>query len=251
LSGSVGPCVDTSSIPFDGPDVATCIGFHGGVAVKTAKKTGVSEKTGVSVSLFSDVIDKLSPEKKLVIKAYGFESLLSFDKCAIPLPFAHWLADHVEVRNSSIVFRNTCIPLNPQIVHDVLGIPIGGSTITNAKSDSVKHGFLSVMGLNALPSASTCVDNLLKDGISDDDFVRNFLIVAMVTFLCPNLNNYPSTKYLQPLIDVKDAKEWDWCKFVHYWLLNQIKKYNILKKKAAHASVTLGGCLYLICVSVH
>ena len=85
LSGSVGPCVDSSSIPFDGPAVATCRGIHGAVAVKTAKKT----VTGVSVSLFSDVIDKLSPEKKLVIKAYGFESLLSFDKCAIPLPFAH------------------------------------------------------------------------------------------------------------------------------------------------------------------
>ena len=79
--------------------------------------------------------------------------------------------------------------------------------------------------------------------------MRSFLIVALVTFLCPNSNVHPSTEYLQPLVDVKKAKEWDWSEFVHYWLLKQIKMYNDQMKRLDHASITMGGCLYIVCVS--
>ncbi|RLN09089.1 hypothetical protein C2845_PM11G01480 [Panicum miliaceum] len=87
-----------------------------------------------------------------------------------------------------------------------------------------------------------------RDNISDDDIVRNFLIVALVTFLCSNSNVYPSTEYLKPLIDVKKAKGWDWSKFVHYWLFKQIKKYNTLKKEPDHATIAMGGCMYIVCL---
>ncbi|RLN23093.1 hypothetical protein C2845_PM07G16370 [Panicum miliaceum] len=103
--------------------------------------------------------------------------------------------------------------------------------------------------MTTLPSAKTCGDILSKDNLDDDEVVRNFLIVALVTFLCPNSRVYPSTEYLQPLVDVKKAKEWDWSRFVHYWLLKQIKKYHTLMKKPSHASITMGGCLYIICVA--
>jgi len=34
---------------------------------------------------------------------------------------------------------------------------------------------------------------------------------------------------------------------VHYWLLKQIKMYNDQMKRLDHASITMGGCLYIVC----
>jgi hypothetical protein len=99
--------------------------------------------------------------------------------------------------------------------------------------------------MSSLPVLKVCSDNILKDGISNDDLVRNFLIVALVTFLC---QNYPSTEYLKPLVDIKRAEGWDWSKFVHYWLIKKIKKYHRLKKDD-QATTTMGGCLFILCVS--
>jgi hypothetical protein len=66
----------------------------------------------------------------------------------------------------------------------VLGIPIGGKTISKADPESGKFAFLNIMKMTTLPSAKTCGDILLKDNLDDDEVVCNFLIVALVTFLC-------------------------------------------------------------------
>lgn len=91
-------------------------------------------------------------------------------------------------------------------VHDVLGTPIDGHTISRAAPENGKLGFLKAMNLATLPSAKACGENLMKYNISDDHIVRNFLIVALVTFLCPNSRLHPSTEYLKPLVDVQRAK---------------------------------------------
>ncbi|CAL4993095.1 unnamed protein product [Urochloa decumbens] len=203
----------------------------------------------ISSAYFSDVIDSLSQKKRDVIHSYGFGSLLLFDKCKIPEKFSRWVLDHVHTSKSEIVLGNKSIHISPQIVNDILGIPIGGKTISKADPESGKLGFLSSMKLTTLPSARSCGDKLLEDNISDDELVRNFLVVALVTFLCPNSRSVPSTEYLEPLVNVKEAKEWDWSKFVHYWLLKQITKYHKRMKGTDLESTTMGGCKYIICVA--
>ncbi|CAN6222628.1 unnamed protein product [Urochloa humidicola] len=152
--------------------------------------------TRQNISYFAETIEKLklNPRKCQVIKDYGFGSLLSFDKCTIPLPFSCWIADHIQVKSSDIVVKNKSIPISVQIVQDVLGIPIGGIPIQEADSDKGKKEFLGALKLTRLPNFKTFGDKLLKDDISDDELVRSFLIVALCTFLCPNSNTFPSTK---------------------------------------------------------
>jgi hypothetical protein len=165
------------------------------------------------------------------------------------MSFARWVFDHIKVDKWAIVVSGKSIPITPQIVHDVLGIPIGGKTISKAATERGKTSLLQSMYMSRLPSAKVCGEKLLKDDISEDDLVRNFLIVALVTFLCPNSNVHPSPEYLKPLVDIKNAKGWDWSKFVHYWLFKQVSKYHDQMKKGDHATITMGGCLYILCVS--
>jgi len=236
-------------------EASGCIGSSSKVS-HAARNTSNGNSRGVAlnvvtkqnISYFSEVLGSLNKHKRDVIESYGFGSLLLFDKCAVPLTFARWVADHVRESSWDIVLKNKSIPITPQTVHDVLGIPLGGKTISKARAEHGKLAFLRSMNMSSLPSLKVCGQNILKDGISDDDLVRNFLVVALVAFLCPNSNVRPSTEYLKPLVDVKKAKEWDWSKFVHYWLFKQIEKYHGLKKDE-QATTTMGGCLFILCVS--
>ena len=154
------------------------------------------------------------------------------------------------MKSNDIVVRNKSIPITVGIVHDVLGIPIGGSLVSKSDAERGKKEFLGALSLSSLPNFKYFGNKLKQDNLSDDDIVHSFLVVALAAFLCPNSNTYPSTKYLLPLVDIKTAKEWDWSKLVHSWLFNEIRKYQRLRKTSAHESITLGGCLYLLCVSV-
>ena len=206
--------------------------------------------TRLNVTYFSEILEALDGPKRKVIETYGFGSLLHFDKCAIPLAFSRWIADQVQVRSSDIVVRNKSIPITVRAVHDILGIPIGGSSVRKCDAERGKKEFLAVLRLSRLPNFKYFGDKLKKKDISDDDLVRSFLIVALATFLCPNSNTYPSTKHLLPLVDIKNAKDWDWSKYVHFWLMEDIRKYQRNMMSSTHNSITLGGCLYVLCVSV-
>jgi hypothetical protein len=141
------------------------------------------------------------------------------------------------------------IPISPQTVHDVTGLPIGGKPIVKGNPVSGKTSLLGKMNLTSLPTFKDYAENCLKPDISDKELLHNFLIVVAVTFLCPNSTPYPSTEYMEPLVDVEKAKEWDWCKFVHYWLMKQIRKYHKKMKGPELSSTDIGGCLYIPCVS--
>ena len=206
--------------------------------------------TRLNVTYFSEILEALDGPKRKVIETYGFGSLLHFDKCAIPLAFSRWIADQVQVRSSDIVVRNKSIPITVRVVHDILGIPIGGSSVTKCDAERGKKEFLEVLRLSKLPNFKYFGDKLKKKDISDDDLVRSFLIVALATFLCPNSNTYPSTKHLLPLVDIKNAKDRDWSNYVHFWLMEDIRKYQCNMMSSTHDSITLGGCLYVLCVSV-
>ncbi|XP_039841646.1 uncharacterized protein LOC120701911 [Panicum virgatum] len=219
---------------------------NSGCGVSDARVRKVA--TRLNVTYFSEILEALDGPKRIVIETYGFGSLLHFDKCAIPLPFSPWIADQVQVRSSDIVVRNKSIPITVRAVHDILGIPFGGSSVRKCDVERGKKEFLAVLRLSRLPNFKYFGDKLKEKDISDDDLVRSFLIVALATFLCPNSNTYPSTKHLLPLVDIKNAKDWDWSKYVHFWLMEDIRKYRRNMMSSTHDSITLGGCFYMLCV---
>ncbi|KAL6643631.1 hypothetical protein ACP70R_018397 [Stipagrostis hirtigluma subsp. patula] len=223
-------------------DVVGDVGEVGG-SQKVAKSV-----TRCNVTYFSEVLSRLDDRKCELIDRYGFGSLLAFDKCVVPLPFAQWIADHVHVRTSDIVVNNKSIPFSPESIHHVLGVPIGGRRIDRKQSSIAKTEFLKSSGLSTVPNVKHFGDELVSNRVSDGAVVRDFMIVALCTFLCPNSSIYPSGEYLLPLADWKTAKEWDWAEFIHYWFLKHVNKYQKRKLAGKRSSICLGGCLYFLCV---
>lgn len=69
--------------------------------------------TRLNVSYFFDVLESLNKDKRRVIESYGFGSLLLSDKCQIPIPFARWLVDRVNIDSWDIVLKKKSIPITP------------------------------------------------------------------------------------------------------------------------------------------
>lgn len=140
------------------------------------------------------------------------------------------------------------IPLNAQGFLHVFGIPSGDIDISMV-DDAGKSEFLAFFGLTEVPTIKFFGSKIIQEELSDEQFIRCFMIVALSTMLCPTSNTKPSTKYMGSLIDVNKIKDLNWCKFSHMWLLQAIRKYQKEKTKQNRMTLTLGGCIYELAIN--
>ncbi|XP_037408613.1 uncharacterized protein LOC119270676 [Triticum dicoccoides] len=203
-----------------------------------------------SIGYFAKIVDVVckSNHRMEVVRDGGFGYLLELDDCYVPRPFAQWVADNISTKDETIVLDGKSIPLNPEAVSLVLGIPAGGTKIRVLDEECGKAEFLSLFGLTELPSISFFGNKLMNEELPDDVYLRCFLTVALATFLCPTSSTKPSTKYLGALVDVSKSKDLDWCSFVHTWNISYVKKYQTDKMKQKQITTTLGGCIYQLAV---
>uniref|UniRef100_A0A0E0G1R8 Ubiquitin-like protease family profile domain-containing protein n=1 Tax=Oryza nivara TaxID=4536 RepID=A0A0E0G1R8_ORYNI len=203
---------------------------------KAASKTDTSF-IRFSAKYFAEVVSKLPEEKKIVIKNFGFHSLLLFDSSFIPNKFATWIVKKVDLKTSEIVLGDKVIPVNKEAVHAILDLPIGGSEF----GKNYEHGrqfILSKFGKTVMPSVKFFGDQLINnEDMTDDSIIISFLIVALATFLCPNSSTCPSIKYLDIFEDVDMLHSFDWSSFVYDWLMSYVKKFQ--------KTNSFGGCLYI------
>uniref|UniRef100_A0A0E0NA98 Ubiquitin-like protease family profile domain-containing protein n=1 Tax=Oryza rufipogon TaxID=4529 RepID=A0A0E0NA98_ORYRU len=203
---------------------------------KAASKTDTSF-IRFSAKYFAEVVSKLPEEKKIVIKNFGFHSLLLFDSSFIPNKFATWIVKKVDLKTSEIVLGDKVIPVNKEAVHAILDLPIGGSEF----GKNYEHGrqfILSKFGKTVMPSVKFFGDQLINnEDMTDDSIIISFLIVALATFLCPNSSTCPSIKYLDIFEDVDMLHSFDWSSFVYDWLMSYVKKFQKTNR--------FGGCLYI------
>lgn len=174
--------------------------------------------------------------------------MLEFDDCVVPRPFVQWIADNVSVEDEQIVINHKGITLNAESVFHVLGIPAGEKNISTT-DDGGKADFLALFGLSEVPSIKYFGNKIIREEeLSDEQFIRCFMVVLLATFLCPTSNTKPSTKYMGALLDVSKIKGLNWCKFTHAWLMQAISKYQKEKLKQNRITITLGGCIFHLAV---
>ncbi|WVZ48807.1 hypothetical protein U9M48_000214 [Paspalum notatum var. saurae] len=202
--------------------------------------------TRFSVKLYSSVLAALDEYQKSVISKYGFGFLLLFHKCIVPNKFAKWLARHVDCKLSQIIVNGNAVPLTPESVHLVLGLPIGGNAFPSiSTSNVVKSKILSMFGKSSMPQVHFFANKLInKDPMSDEETFICFMLVALNSFLCPNSSLIPSSSYIGVLGDIEKVKDFNWSKLLLDWLLDKIKDFTRITK----GSKTLGGCLYYLAV---
>lgn len=212
--------------------------------------TGAAPKaySRCSIPYFLDVVKTTCKSKRKIelVRGIGFAYLLELDDSVVPRPFTQWVAVKVSVKDELIIINNKGIPLNAESVFPVFGIP-AGETIISTSDDGGKEDFLMLFGLSEVPTIKFFGNKIInEEELSDDQFIRCFMVVALATFLCPTSNTKP--KYMGALLDVSKIKDLNWCKFTHTWLMQAISKYQKEKLKQNRVTLTLGGCIYHLAV---
>uniref|UniRef100_A0A0E0JRT6 Uncharacterized protein n=1 Tax=Oryza punctata TaxID=4537 RepID=A0A0E0JRT6_ORYPU len=66
----------------------------------------------------SDDIDVDPSDDKSIGEKYEFDYLLLFESNFVPVKFASWIANKVDVRTSEIILKDKIIPITKESVHD-------------------------------------------------------------------------------------------------------------------------------------
>ncbi|KAL8552342.1 hypothetical protein ACS0TY_001151 [Phlomoides rotata] len=159
-----------------------------------------------------------------------------------------WLVD--SFNPSSCMFQIDGLrgfAVTPDDVFDVFMLPRnpGVQVLSYAKSkvdqspilDRFKSDYVIFSGVSF-----SCLENALKDKFSNggDDFIRIFVLYALLSFLDPSPNRLVITKYLKSLEVIQEISKFDWCSFILDKLCESIKRY-----KTGICKV-VGGCVLLL-----
>lgn len=128
----------------------------------------------------------LTDSQKKEIRRIGFGSILELKCSVIPYSLIIWLAKQYDESSGSIQILGThSIKLDGMTVHQILGIPFGGTIISTKSCSEAK----------AIIAKDTChgnlalqIDDLMKminSELQGDKFVRIFMLVVLSVFLCP------------------------------------------------------------------
>ncbi|KAL8251080.1 hypothetical protein R6Q59_034773 [Mikania micrantha] len=74
----------------------------------------------------------------------GFGNLLKFNMDGIPSKMAHFVVDRLKCKRMEIIFKGGCLKITPQLIHKLLGLPIGGVKIQSIVSMEVLDESVSV-----------------------------------------------------------------------------------------------------------
>ncbi|KAL8482541.1 hypothetical protein ACS0TY_028639 [Phlomoides rotata] len=121
--------------------------------------------------------------------------------------------------------------VTPDDVFDVFMLPRnpGVQVMSYAKSkvdqspilDRFKSDYVIFSGVSF-----SCLENALKDKFPNggDDFIRIFVLYALLSFLDPSPNRLVITKYLKSLEVIQEISKFDWCSFILDKLCESIKR---------------------------
>ncbi|KAL8264350.1 hypothetical protein R6Q59_022480 [Mikania micrantha] len=71
----------------------------------------------------------LRDNQKRGVMEMGFGNLLKFNMDDIPSKMAHFVVDRLKCKRMEIICRGGCLKITPQLIHKLMGLPIGGVKI--------------------------------------------------------------------------------------------------------------------------
>lgn len=92
---------------------------------------------------------------------------------------------------------------------------------------------------------SELCNQILAD-LSDFEFGRLFMLLALSSFLCPNTRGACSTRYYHAVLNISYVPKYDWCSFVLDWLVSYLDKFKVHQRTSG--SNVIGGCCHILVV---
>ncbi|KAL8501514.1 hypothetical protein ACS0TY_020876 [Phlomoides rotata] len=181
-----------------------------------------------------ELIQNFNQKQKNDIENVGFGGLLHLKLRTNPNQcMLKWLVDNFNPSSCMLQIDGLRgFAVTPDDVFDVFMLPRnpGVPVLSYAKSKADQSPILDRFKSDYVifPGVSfSCMENTLKDKFPNggDDFIRIFVLYALLSFLDPSPNRLVITKYLKSLEVIQEISKFDWCSFILDKLCESIKRY--------------------------
>ncbi|XP_044961196.1 uncharacterized protein LOC123412306 [Hordeum vulgare subsp. vulgare] len=211
---------------------------------------GKAITTKLSLPKIRTIIKKLNPRQRDLVRARGFGTMLDINCSQLPRDLGVRLAIWFDCDSRTVNVPNVgSFEINPFTVHQILGIPLGGRLIDKIATSEARRVIAEDTGIHSTGPSISHLMNLLSDDLTDEKFLRIFMLILLSTFLCPTSHSCASPDYFNGIVDTDDIANYDWCSFALDWLVEKIRQFQIsLSKptvKGKEQSISLGGCLMI------
>ncbi|KAL6634746.1 hypothetical protein ACP70R_027417 [Stipagrostis hirtigluma subsp. patula] len=220
--------------------------------------------TSYSVNVLSDVFSNTKGEKADLLRSTGFGFLLSLPRpgagssSMVNRQFSLWLMKIMDPLNCAIHVKGRGrIPITPEDVNRVLGIPYKGEDIEDESYELRDVVYTRIKGLLMLdddtPLDLKTIGDILRKDLEEPMETRQkvaFMVASVIYatsyFLAPRGRPASISKdILIPLMDPSNIPRMDWARYVLRILCgssSKVKRDLFMMRK----SVTLDGCLLLL-----
>ncbi|KAL8216151.1 hypothetical protein R6Q57_022988 [Mikania cordata] len=160
----------------------------------------------------------LRDNQKRGVMEMGFGNLLKFNMDGIPSKMAHFVVDRLKCKRMEIICRGGCLKITPQLIHKLLGIPIGGVKIQSivqmeALDESVGMWRRQYEGW--LLATRKIVEKIeSSEDENTFDFKMYFLVLFIVVLVECHKNGRVKEGILRYITSQTDFSEIDWYDYI-------------------------------------
>ncbi|PNT72345.1 uncharacterized protein LOC100833484 isoform X2 [Brachypodium distachyon] len=211
---------------------------------------GKAITTKLSLPKIRAIIKKLNPRQRDLVRARGFGTMLDIKCSQLPRDLVVRLAIWFDCDSRTVNVPNVgSFEINPFTVHQILGIPLGGKLIDKVATNEARGAIAEDTGIRSSGPSISHLSTILSDDLTDEKFLRIFMLLLLSTFLCPTSHPCASPDYYNGIVDTDDIANHDWCSFALDWLVEKIRQFQISLSKPTvegkEQSISLGGCLLI------
>lgn len=188
--------------------------------------------TRCSPAIVSDILLDLDMQRMALLKEMSFSGLANLSITKTNKQFGAWLLSRFDpIASGLYVGSNSFIKMTCQDINLDLGIPCEGKDIAPATQQEVvtmKKYLCNVFDKDSFDQITMSYICSIVDKIPDGpmtakeivQFKTAFILFVVTKFLAPvSLNNYISSRYMAPLVDIENVHTYNWATFV----LDEIK----------------------------
>lgn len=166
--------------------------------------------------LFSAIRSLKNVQKKCLI-SMGFGKLIGMSVDEIPAKLAHYVVDIFDSRSMELKLPNGSIKCTREAVHEMLGVPNGGTSIKSLESRTYDDSF-SKQWKNQFGEKPPRPGDIVKKIILSNDagplFKMNFLMLFANTMASCESSGTCSNTILNHIMDDVQVESLDWCGFI-------------------------------------
>lgn len=167
----------------------------------------------------------------------------------MPRGICLWLTKQFDVESRSLQLPNgSKLSITSHSIHQVLGIPNGGTPIGKKCDNSLKKLIADETRCKGKTPTINELKSLLIPDLVGEIFKRIFTLFAIGSFLCPTGYDCISPDYYSAIQFPELISSYDWCSAVLDKLTHSIQFYQ--KSMTTTSTTTLGGCILALVVCI-